>query len=100
MLLVIDLFSSISVHPVLFAADFALGVRILLSASNGHCAYKGGSNCSAHVMLGAAIIAASVMDFVFALVFIHCIEQICIHLDTVTRKVRHAIYVRLNAVLF
>jgi hypothetical protein len=69
---------------------------MLISASKGHCAYKGGSNCSAHVVLGAAIIAASIMDYIFALVFIHCIEQICIHLDTITRKVRNAVYVRLN----
>jgi hypothetical protein len=81
---------------VLFSADFALGVRILISASNGHCAYKGGSNCSAHIVLGAVIIAASVMDYMFALVFVHCIEQICTRLDTVTCKVRHAIYIRLN----
>jgi hypothetical protein len=83
----IDLLSSISMHPVLFDADFALGVRILISASQGHCAHKGGTNCKAHAVLGTVIILASVLDFMFALTFIHCIEQICTHLDTTTRKV-------------
>jgi hypothetical protein len=76
-------------HPVPFAADFALGMRMLISASNGHCAYKDGSNCRVHTVLGAVIVAASLMDYILAIVCIHVIEQIFTQIDAVTRKVHH-----------
>jgi hypothetical protein len=85
----IDLDQRFLFHPVPFAADFALGMRMLLSASNGHCAYKDGSNCRVHTMLGAVIVAASLTDYILAIVCIHVIEQIFTQIDAVTRKVRH-----------
>jgi hypothetical protein len=76
-------------HLVTFLADFALGMRMLISASQGHCAYKGGSNCSVHVVLGSLVTAASFMDYIFAMAFLVCIERVCLQLDLVARKVRH-----------
>jgi hypothetical protein len=61
---------------------------MLMSASQGHCAYKGGTNCGVHVVLGSVITAAAIMDFVLALSFIQCIEHMCVQIDVVTRKVR------------
>jgi hypothetical protein len=64
---------------------------MLISTSQGHCAHKDGASCSVHVVLGAVIIAASVVDYALAITCIHCFEQVCVHLHPVTRKVRHAI---------
>jgi hypothetical protein len=78
----------IPLHPQPSVADFALGVRILMSAAKGHCAYQGGSNCSVHIVLGTVITTASVIDYILAQTLIHGIEQLCLRLDVVTRKVR------------
>jgi hypothetical protein len=78
----------VPLHPQRSVADFALGVRFLTSASKGNCAYKGGSNCSVHIVLGTVITTAAVIDYILAHTLIHGIEQLCIKLDVVTRKVR------------
>jgi hypothetical protein len=75
-------------HLLSFLADFALGVRMLLSAAFHHCAYEGGSKCSVHVVLGSLITAASFMDFAFAMTFLHSPARVYLQLDVVTRKVR------------
>jgi hypothetical protein len=63
-------------------------VRMLLSASNGHCAYKGGSNCGVHAALGTLITSAAIMDSLIASIFLHCIQHVCLQMDAITRKVR------------
>ena len=41
-------------------ADLVLGIKMLLPIANEVCAYKGGSNCSAHMWMGIIITVASV----------------------------------------
>jgi hypothetical protein len=64
---------------------------MLISASKGYCAYKGGSNCRVHVLLGALVTSAAFTDFVFAMAFVYSIDEICLQLDLITRKVRHCL---------
>ena len=47
-------------------ADGILGVRMLLSAANGVCAFKGGQNCGIYTIVGAIIALASVVDSIFS----------------------------------
>jgi hypothetical protein len=79
------------VQPMTIVADIVLGVRILLSASKGLCAYKGSSNCTVHNVMGAVITSASVGDFFLAIIFIHFFDRILKHLGQHTRKVRHSL---------
>jgi hypothetical protein len=80
--------STIRLHPVPFVADFALGVRMLISSSKGHCAYKDGSNCSVHVLLGSLVTSASILDWIFAMAFIMPVKHVHTQQDPATRKVQ------------
>jgi hypothetical protein len=62
---------------------------MLISSSKGYCAYKGGSNCSVHVVLGSLVASAAVIDFVIATQFVPFVDQVCLQLSLVTRKVLH-----------
>jgi hypothetical protein len=64
---------------------------MLISASNGHCAFKGSSNCRVHFVLGAVLLLASVMDLMIAIAFIHFSHHMCTHLDQITRKVHNCL---------
>jgi hypothetical protein len=90
-------------RPVLWIADFILGVRMLISASNGHCAVRGSSNCRVHFVLGAVLLSASLLDLMIAIAFIHFFHHMCMHLNKITRKVLHCLATRTcpcNSVLF
>jgi hypothetical protein len=76
-------------HPGPSVADFALGVRMLISSSKGHCAYKGGSNCSVHVLLGSLVASAAAIDFVIATTFVPFADYLCLQLALDTRQVLH-----------
>jgi hypothetical protein len=76
-------------HPVPSVADFVLGVRMLISSSKGHCAYKGGSNCNVHVLLGSLVVSAATIDFVIAGTLVPLVDHVCLPLALVTRKVLH-----------
>jgi hypothetical protein len=78
-------------QPMISVADIVLGVRMLLSAATGLCAFKGSSNCTVHNVMGAIIISAAVLDFLLAVTFIHFFEGILTHLGKYTRKVRHSL---------
>jgi hypothetical protein len=78
-------------RPVLWIADFILGVRMLISASNGHCAFRGSSNCRVHFVLGAVLLLASVLDLLIAVAFMHFFHHMCMCLDKITRKVLHCL---------
>jgi hypothetical protein len=60
---------------------------MLISASQGHCAYKGGSNCGVYVVLGSLVTSASILDYIFAMAFLVYMERVCLQLDLVTQKV-------------
>jgi hypothetical protein len=83
--------AAICVHPTSCGADFVLGVRLLMSACKGNCGYKGTSNCSVQVLLGSLITSAAVIDSALAIVFVHCMQHICLQLDAINRKVRHSV---------
>jgi hypothetical protein len=61
---------------------------MLISSSHGHCAYKGGSNCCVHVVLGSLVTSASILDWIFAMSFVQSSKNVHIQLDLATRTVR------------
>lgn len=53
------------------------------------CAFKGGSNCSAHTVLGSVILAASIFDLIlaFGVTVFSGFKKLLAFLSTNTRKV-------------
>ena len=66
---------------------------MLMTASRGICPFKGGFNCSMHVLLGAVITVASVADFALAFIVGVIFERILTFLERHTRKVRSQLLV-------
>ena len=63
-----------------------------MTASRGICPFKGGFNCSMHVLLGAVITATSVADFALAFIVGLIFERVIPSLEKHTRKVRSQLH--------
>ena len=45
-------------------ADIVFGSRMVNAARAGHCPYRGGLNCTPHLLIASTIIVASVIDYI------------------------------------
>ena len=69
-------------------ADLVLGIKMLLPIANEVCAYKGGSNCSAHMWMGIIITVASLLDFALGMIGLHDSGRVLGFLGKRMRRVR------------
>ena len=79
-------------HPadvaLCLCADTILGVRMLVSAAGGACAFKGGQECSSYSLIGAIIASASTIDLLLSFLVGHGYDKYALFfLRKLTRKV-------------